>query len=88
MVATTLGITTSDGLAERIAAHSAARFANLEAFAVVEACAAAQVPCAVVLGVTNVVGSQGRGQWLANHVAIAERVARAVEETLADVLSV
>src|SRR5256885_2105085 len=78
LVATTLGITASDDRAHRIAAHSGARFENLEAFGVVEACAAARVPCAVVLGVTNVVGSQ------ASHVAIAARVARAVEETLGD----
>jgi len=83
VVASTLGITTSDDLARGMAQHGGARFENLEAFAVVEACAAAGVPCAVVLGVTNVVGSKGRAQWQRNHVEVAARVAHLVEETVA-----
>jgi len=82
IVASTLGITTSDSLAHALAERSGADVENLEAFAVAEACAAAGIPCTVVLGITNVVGSEGRGQWRQNHVEVAMRVAHVVERVL------
>ncbi len=62
-VATTLAITTDDAVARAV--HPATGFEgeNLELFPVALACRAADVPFAAVLGVTNVVGSAGRGDW-------------------------
>jgi futalosine hydrolase len=68
-----LGITTDDGLAVTLA--ELGEVEHLEAYGVARACQAASVPCAVVLGVANVVGSQGREQWRANHVAASARAA-------------
>jgi nucleoside phosphorylase len=73
-VATTLGVTTDEGLATLLAQRGAVE--HLEAFAVAMACAAKSVPFAAVLGVANVVGSQGRSQWKENH-AFAGRAAAA-----------
>jgi nucleoside phosphorylase len=72
-VATTLGITTSDSWAERLATHSQADVEHMEAFAVALACENKQVPWRVVLGVANDVGSQGRQQWLRHHRQVGER---------------
>jgi futalosine hydrolase len=69
-VGTTLAITTDDGLAERIARD--ADVEHLEAFAVAEACSAAGVAFAVVLGVANFVGANAREQWRANHRAAGD----------------
>jgi len=82
VAAGTLGVTTSDALARSLAERSLADVENLEAFAVAAACAAASVPCVAVLGVTNVVGSQGRIQWRDNHRAVAARVVEVVERVL------
>ncbi|WP_394839936.1 hypothetical protein LVJ94_23900 [Pendulispora rubella] len=83
VTAGTLGIATDDRLAQALAARSGAEVENLEAFAVASACAAASVPCIAVLGVTNVVGRQGRIQWRDNHRAVAARVVELVERALA-----
>jgi len=74
-IANTVGITTSDALAERLAAKTAADVEHLEAFAFARACAAAEVPCAAALGVANVVGAKGRAEWLANHVRASQEAA-------------
>jgi nucleoside phosphorylase len=66
-VATTLAITTDDALAARASGHAGCDVEHLEAFAVAEACAQAEVPFAVVLGVANLVGSSAREQWRQNH---------------------
>ncbi|HKU43086.1 MAG TPA: hypothetical protein VJR89_33230 [Polyangiales bacterium] len=71
--ATTCGITTSDGLARRLARAGAGAVENLEGVAVAMACERERVPFAAVLVVTNVVGRKGRRQWLENRVAAAER---------------
>jgi futalosine hydrolase len=71
-VATTLAVTTDDGLAARLATCGAVE--HLEAFAVASACEAAGVPFAAVLGVANSVGSSGRAEWRAHH-AVAGRAA-------------
>lgn len=72
-VANTLGVTTTDELAARVAAHGDVK--HLEAFGVVRACARAKVACGVVLGVANEVGARGRDQWKDNHVAASARAA-------------
>jgi len=72
-VATTLAVTTDDDLATRLAASGAVE--HLEAYAVARACAAADVPCAIVLAVANDVGSRGREQWKASHEEASARAA-------------
>lgn len=72
-IANTVGITTDDGLAARLAGASSSAgtppdVEHLEAFGFARACAAAGLPCAVALGVANGVGARGRAEWLANHV--------------------
>jgi len=67
LVANTLGITTNDELADKLAA--AAQVEHLEAYGVARACEQANVRCAIVLGISNLVGSEGRAQWRANHLS-------------------
>ncbi|MDB4944065.1 MAG: 5-methylthioadenosine nucleosidase [Labilithrix sp.] len=74
-IANTVGITVSDALAARIVQAAAGDVEHLEAFAFARACAAGGVPCGVALGIANGVGSAGRGEWLANHVAASARAA-------------
>lgn len=81
--ATTLGITTSDALARKLARASGCAFENLEALAVALACQREDVPFAALLVVTNVVGRQGRRQWLAHCAAAAERGGHLIERWLA-----
>lgn len=61
---TTLAITTDDAIARAVHPATGLEAENLEAFPVALACRAAEVPFAAVLGITNVVGSQGRTDWL------------------------
>jgi len=75
-VATTLAITTHDGLAQTLGARSGCHVENLEAFSVGLACAALEIPCAVLLGVTNAVGSRGRAQWAQYQRQMAETTAK------------
>jgi uridine phosphorylase len=81
-VATTLGITVTNDLAAHVAATGDVE--HLEAYAFVHACARAGVPCAVVLGVANVVGAKGRAEWRANHV----KASRHAAETLAEAITI
>ena len=74
-IANTVGITTDDTLAERLARGSGAGVEHLEAFAFARACAVARVPCATALGIANVVGSKGRTEWLAGHVRASQEAA-------------
>lgn len=71
-IANTVGITTDDALAARLARSSTQGspydVEHLEAFAFARACAVAGLPCVAVLGVANAVGATGRHEWLANHV--------------------
>jgi futalosine hydrolase len=62
-LATTLSITTDDQLAGAVFQGTSCEGENLEAFGVALACAAADVPFAAVLGVTNIVGSTAREDW-------------------------
>jgi futalosine hydrolase len=81
--ATTLGITTDDTPAAKIARDSGCVVENLEAVAVALAAAARRVPFAAVLVVTNEVGRRGRAQWAAQHAPAAERGARVVLDWIA-----
>ncbi len=75
VMGTTLAITTSDALSERLAAETGAAVEHLEAFAVATACGLDRVPFTALLGVANAVGSLGREQWRANHAAAATAAA-------------
>ncbi|HEX7480433.1 MAG TPA: hypothetical protein VF331_21710 [Polyangiales bacterium] len=77
-VATTLSITIDDALASRLGRKSGCQTENLEAFSVALACAAADVPFATVLAVTNSVGSRGRQQWSKHQRKAAEGCGRLV----------
>lgn len=85
-VSCTLGVTESDDLAAMLAAHDGSQVENLEAFSVAHA--ARPLPVAVILGVTNMVGSGGGRDWFANYRMLMNRlshcvpvgVARAIEE--------
>jgi nucleoside phosphorylase len=76
-VACPLAITQSATLAKRIAATGAA-LENLEAFAVARAAAAAGLPFAAVLGVSNVVGPRAHTEWRANHLAASRAACHVV----------
>lgn len=67
-IANTVGITTDDALAASLWSAGDHHVEHLEAFAFARACAVASLPCAVSLGVANMVGARGRAEWLANHV--------------------
>jgi nucleoside phosphorylase len=68
-VATTLAVTTDDGLAARLAAFTSCQVEHLEAYGVAAACAAQGVPFIAALGVANGVGARGREEWRQNHRA-------------------
>jgi nucleoside phosphorylase len=81
-VACPLAITQTEELAARIAATGAA-LENLEAFAVARAAAAAGIPFAAVLGVSNQVGPRAHAQWRANHLAASRAACHVVWRALA-----
>jgi nucleoside phosphorylase len=66
-VATTLGVTTDDATALRIARESGCATEHMEAHGVATACAAAGVAFGAVLGVANMVGGRAREEWRAHH---------------------
>lgn len=80
VIANTLGITTDDALAQKLGVLAPVE--HLEAYAVARACQALGVPCTIALGIANVVGSSGREQWRANHVAASARAAEVAFEAL------
>lgn len=60
----TLGITESESLARQLESDVPQRVENLEAYPVLRA--AAGIPTAVLLGVTNIVGPDGGKEWKEN----------------------
>jgi futalosine hydrolase len=72
VVACPTAITRSAALCRRIADATGAALENLEAFGVARAAAAAGLPFAAVLGVSNRVGPSGHGEWRVNHAAASE----------------
>ncbi|HVZ72499.1 MAG TPA: phosphorylase [Polyangia bacterium] len=81
LVACPLAITQTEELAARLGATGAA-LENLEAFAVARAAAAAGVPFAAVLGVSNQVGPRAHSQWRANHLAASRAACHVVWRAL------
>lgn len=74
IVASTLGITTDDARAAILGRETKAHVENLEAFAVARGCELARIPVAILLGVTNGVGKNGRAEWRANAKSLVELV--------------
>lgn len=74
-VATTVGITTDDGLAASLDAAGPWQVENLEAMAVALACESLGLAFAALFAITNEVGSQGRAQWRVQHKLSAEQTA-------------
>jgi nucleoside phosphorylase len=62
-IVSSLARITDDALAASLHAATGCDGESAEAFGVAAACAAAQVPFAAVLGVTNLVGSTGQKDW-------------------------
>ena len=77
-VASTLARTTDDALAASIHPATGCEAENLEAFAVGQACRAADVPFAAVLGVSNIVGSTGHHDWMQFQRAAVNAAAEAL----------
>jgi nucleoside phosphorylase len=82
-VATTLAITVDDSIASRISNQVDVQIEHLEAHGVATACSSLRVAFAMTLGVANMVGARGRGEWRAHHsiaeAAAATRVMRWLE---------
>ncbi len=74
-VATTLGITTDDRLADELERASGADVEHLEAFAVAQVCARRNTPFVAVFGIANIVGGEGRNQWEKHHEAASAAAA-------------
>lgn len=80
-IANTLGITTDDALATRLA-RGGSEVEHLEAFSFARACARADVPCGAALAVANAVGASGRAEWLATHERASASAADLAYEAL------
>ncbi len=80
-IANTLGVTTDDALATRLA-RGGSEVEHLEAFSFARACARADVPCGAALAVANAVGSGGRAEWLATHERASASAADLAYEAL------
>jgi nucleoside phosphorylase len=79
-VVNTLGVTTDDELAMKLAALGDVE--HLESYGVARACQTANVACAIVLGVANIVGARGRDEWRANHREASARAAEIAARAL------
>lgn len=77
-VATTLAITTDDGVAATVSGSVDADVEHLEAFGVAAACARHGARFGVVLGIANIVGSTARQEWILHHEAAGNAAAAAV----------
>jgi nucleoside phosphorylase len=77
-IACTLAQTVDDTLAGAVHPATGCEAENLEAFAVAQACKAAEVPFTAVLGVSNIVGSTGAQDWRQFQRAAVNAAAEAV----------
>lgn len=69
-VATVSGVTVDDSLARELGA-AGFELEHLELAGVAAACLQRGVHCVSVLGISNVVGKDGRAEWRTNHVTAA-----------------
>lgn len=72
-IMSTLGITTDDALAAKLA--PLAQVEHLESYGVARACHAAGIACGIVLCAANAVGSRGREEWRLHHATASARAA-------------
>lgn len=79
-IVNTVGVTTDDALATKLA--ELGEVEHLEAYAVARACVLAEIPCVVVLGIANVVGSSGRDEWRTHHLEASARAAEVAVRAL------
>jgi nucleoside phosphorylase len=89
-IANTVGITTDDALASKLASFVSpgsrpADVEHLEAFGFARACAVAGLPCGALLGVANIVGSSGRAEWLADQTRASADAADLAWDALASI---
>lgn len=77
-VACTMARTVDDAFAASIHPATGCEAENLEAFAVGQACKSADVPFAAVLGVSNIVGSTGKHDWMQFQRAAVNAAAEAI----------
>lgn len=77
-VGCTMASTVDDAFAAAINPATGCEAENLEAFSVAQACKAAEVPFAAVLGVSNIVGSTGRHDWMQFQRAAVNAAAEAL----------
>lgn len=77
-VGCTMASTVDDAFAAAIHPATGCEAENLEAFSVAQACKAAEVPFAAVLGVSNIVGSTGRHDWMQFQRAAVNAAAEAL----------
>jgi len=77
-----LAITATDTAAILAAKKSRSALENLEAFSVARAAASMKIPFAAVLGISNHVGPEGRGEWQRNAAEAAAAACRAVVDFL------
>jgi nucleoside phosphorylase len=79
-IANTLSVTTDDAVAAKLGVLAPVE--HLEAYAVARTCKALGLPCAIVLGIANIVGSKGREQWRTHHVEASARAAEVAFKAL------
>ncbi|MCA9580501.1 MAG: hypothetical protein KC416_01825 [Myxococcales bacterium] len=77
-LATTLATTTDPGTAQRIYEQTGAEAENLEAFAIAQACALAEVPFASILGISHEVGPKAKAHIQEFDRAAADSACEAV----------
>jgi nucleoside phosphorylase len=82
VVACPLGISRTRAIARRLQTATTADVENLEAFAVARAAAAARVPFAAILGISNVVGPDSHAEWRAHADEAARAACAALRTTL------
>lgn len=75
----TLGITESESLARQLESGIPRRVENLEAYPVLRA--AAGIPTAILLGVTNIVGPNGGKEWKEHFRSVMQAAVNAILRT-------
>lgn len=81
-VATTISLTLSDEMAEKIATASHADLENMELYGIASVCQKASISWNGLLGITNTVGSNGHLEWKQNYHKIAEKCSQFLYEMI------
>lgn len=80
-----LAITTSTRASTAIQNRFGDVAENLEAYAVAWVCQQNQVPCEIVLGVSNPIGPTGHEEWLKNHLHVSLHTQQQLAKAIAHV---